>query len=92
MAEVVGSCFGGDQLETVIQLDDQSYVVRIAFCFGLPVAALAQTISYITGWHINPAVGLIIGRKIGMTKGALYAVGQCAICGTAVFESSVPAE
>jgi len=89
-----GSCIGGDQFEAGIQLDDQSNVVRIAFCFGLTVAGLAQTLGHVSGCHVNPAVtfGLIIGRKIGMMKGALYAVAQCvgAICGAAMLNLSVP--
>jgi len=89
-----GSCMGGDEFEAGVQIDDQSNVVRISFCFGLTVATIAQAIGHISGGHINPAVtfGLIIGRKIGIIKGALYMIAQCvgAIFGAAILRFSVP--
>ena len=60
--------------------------VRIAMCFGVTVATMAQSIGHISGCHINPAVtaGLLIGRKIGLIKAILYIVSQCigAVIGT----------
>jgi MIP family channel proteins len=60
--------------------------VRIALCFGVTVATMAQSIGHISGCHINPAVtaGLLIGRKIGLIKAILYIVSQCigAVIGT----------
>merc|ERR1712106_368840 len=56
----------------------------------------AQTIGHVSGCHINPAVtlGLIVGRKIGMIKGALYVVAQCvgAIAGAAILTALVPGD
>ena len=60
---------GGDQGDG--NIDDQANVVRIALCFGVTVATLAQTIGHVSRCHVNPAVslGLIIGAKIGIIKG-----------------------
>ena len=75
-------------------MDDQSRVVRISLCFGLTVATLAQTIGHVSGCHVNPAVtlGLVVGRKMGMMKGLLYAASQClgAITGAAILSAVVP--
>jgi len=91
-----GSCMGGDHSEAPVQVDDQANFVRISLCFGITVATLAQTIGHVSGCHINPAVtlGLIVGRKIGMIKGALYVVAQCvgAIAGAAILTALVPGD
>jgi len=70
--------------------------VRIALCFGVTVATMAQSIGHISGCHINPAVtaGLLIGRKIGLIKAILYIVSQCigAIIGTGLLFAFYPSE
>ena len=75
-------------------MDDQARVVRISLCFGLTVATLAQTIGHVSGCHVNPAVtlGLVVGRKMGMMKGLLYAASQClgGITGAAILSAVVP--
>merc|ERR1711953_66434 len=65
-----GSCFPGGS-------DDAAYV-RIALCFGVTVATIAQSIGHISGCHINPAVtlGLFFGGKIGLINSILYIVAQ----------------
>jgi len=70
--------------------------VRIALCFGVTVATMAQSIGHISGCHINPAVtaGLLIGRKIGLIKAILYIVSQCigAVIGTGLLFAFYPSE
>jgi len=89
-----GSCIGGDHSEAPVQVDDQANYVRISLCFGITVATLAQTIGHVSGCHINPAVtlGLVVGRKIGITRGCLYIGTQCvgAITGAAILQAIVP--
>merc|ERR1712012_841745 len=65
-----GSCFGPAS-------GDAGYV-RIALCFGVTVATIAQSIGHISGCHINPAVtlGLFFGGKIGLINSILYIVAQ----------------
>jgi len=70
--------------------------VRIAMCFGVTVATMAQSIGHISGCHINPAVtaGLLVGRKIGLIKAILYIVSQCigAVIGTGLLLVFYPSE
>jgi len=86
-----GSCIGGDDSSS---LSEQAQYVRIALCFGITVATLAQTIGHVSGCHVNPAVtaGLIVGQKIGLTKGILYILSQClgATVGAAILRGVVP--
>ena len=88
-----GSCMGGDEGEASVQVDDQARVVRISLCFGLTVSTLAQTIGHVSGCHVNPAVTLamVVGRKMGMMKGLLYAASQClgGITGAAILSAVV---
>jgi len=90
-----GSCLGGDEAEAHVQLDDQAKVARISLCFGLTVATLTQTIGHVSGCHINPAVtlGLVVGRKLGVVKGAFYVLAHClgAVTGAAILSAVVPA-
>ena len=67
-----GSCFGDHSASP-----DAGYV-RIALCFGVTVATIAQSIGHISGCHINPAVtlGLFFGGKIGLINSILYIVAQ----------------
>ena len=79
-----GSCMGhgyrcsqgNDPEDEVVDVD----IVRISLAFGLAVATLAQSIGHISGCNINPAVtvGLVTGRKMGIAKGVLYIIAQCA--------------
>ena len=68
-----GSCFNDDDV------GGDAYYVRIALCFGVTVATIAQSIGHISGCHINPAVtlGLFFGGKIGLINSLLYIVVQC---------------
>ena len=67
---------GNNPEDEVVDVD----IVRISLAFGLAVATLAQSIGHISGCNINPAVtvGLVTGRKMGVAKGALYIIAQCA--------------
>ena len=67
---------GEDSKDDVVDVD----IVRISLAFGLAVATLAQSIGHISGCNINPAVtvGLVTGKKMGVAKGALYIIAQCA--------------
>jgi len=89
-----GSCMSGDQKDSDVQLSDQANIVRIALCFGITVATLAQTIGHVSGCHINPAVtaGLITGAKIGIVKGLLYIVAQSigGVVGAGVLRAITP--
>ena len=53
-------------------------IVRIALCFGVTVATMAQSIGHISGCHINPAItcGLFAGSKIGLIKALIYIIAQ----------------
>jgi len=74
-----GSSVGGDSTETSVQVDDQSRTIRVSLCFGFIVTTLSQILGHVSGCHINPSVtlALVIGRKMGMVKGAIYVVAQC---------------
>ena len=91
-----GSCIGGDPAEEPDQLDDQANIVRIALCFGITVATLAQTMGHVSGCNINPAVslGLIVGGKLGLMKGCAYILCQCggAVLGSVMLYAVVPSQ
>jgi len=74
-----GSCVGGDEDPSLHPLSQQAQYVRIALCFGITVATLAQALGHVSGCQVNPAVtaGLVVGQKIGLCKGALYIIFQC---------------
>jgi len=86
-----GSCMSGDDSGNI---SDQANYVRIALCFGITVATMAQTIGHVSGCNINPAVtaGLVTGAKIGVVKGLLYIVAQCigATLGAGILRVLVP--
>jgi len=69
-------------------------IVRISLCFGLIVATLVAFLSQVCGCHINPAVtlGLATGGKIGMLRGLLLILFQCAgaIAGAFLLQALVP--
>ncbi|XXG73224.1 hypothetical protein AAC387_Pa07g2180 [Persea americana] len=60
----------------------------IAWAFGGTIFFLVYCTAGISGGHINPAVtfGLLLGRKISVTRAVFYMVMQClgAICGASV--------
>ena len=47
------SIIGGDYLEADVQIDDQANFVRIALCFGITVASLAQTLGHVSGKYLG---------------------------------------
>jgi len=57
---------------------DAGRLVAIALGHGLAIAVLVYATGHISGGHLNPAVTLaaVVSRKIGVTKGAMYVVGQ----------------
>lgn len=88
-----GSCVGGDDLDSAHQLGEQAQYVRIALCFGITVATMAQCIGHVSGCNINPAVtaGLITGGKVGLVRGLLYMVAQScgAVAGAGLLQGLV---
>ncbi|XP_023344034.1 aquaporin AQPAe.a [Eurytemora carolleeae] len=86
-----GSCIGGED-----EGDHQSKFVRIALCFGVTVATLAQALGHVSGCHVNPAVtaGLAAGGKIGFARGCIYVLAQNfgAIAGAGLLRGLVSTE
>jgi len=88
-----GSSVGGDELETSLQVDDQSKIVRVSLCFGFILSTLSLILGPVSGCHINPSVtlSLVTARKMGMVKGAIYVVAQClgAMAGAGILSGAV---
>ncbi|KAF7841252.1 putative aquaporin PIP2-8 [Senna tora] len=63
----------------------------IAWAFGGMIFVLVYCTAGISGGHINPAVtfGLLLARKVSLTRAAAYVVAQCsgAICGVGLVKA-----
>ncbi|CAG7678330.1 unnamed protein product [Allacma fusca] len=59
--------------------ESESPIVIVAFSWGLAEATLIQTLSHVSGCHINPAVTLamLVTGKIEVIKSMLYIIIQC---------------
>ncbi|XP_034468462.1 aquaporin-1-like [Hippoglossus hippoglossus] len=62
--------------------------LKVAFAFGLAIAAIAQCIGHISGAHLNPAVtlGLLVSCQMSILRAFLYVIAQVlgAVAGSAV--------
>ncbi|XP_049954960.1 aquaporin AQPcic-like [Schistocerca serialis cubense] len=74
----------------------QPTTVQVALTFGLTVACIVQTLGYVSGAHVNPAVtvGLVVGGFLGPLKALLYVTAQCvgATAGSLVLQALTPNE
>ncbi|XP_049782112.1 aquaporin AQPAe.a-like [Schistocerca cancellata] len=74
----------------------QPTTVQVALTFGLTVACIVQTLGYVSGAHVNPAVtvGLVVGGFLGPLKALLYVMAQCvgATAGSFVLQALTPNE
>jgi MIP family channel proteins len=82
-----GSCIGWDDTYNPT-------IVQISLAFGLGVATMVWAIGHVSGGHINPAVtcAMLITRKIGIARAALYIVSQSAgaLVGAALLKVVTP--
>ena len=54
-------------MEADVQIDDQANFVRIALCFGITVASLAQTLGHVSG---NPGITVAsLAQALGHVSG-----------------------
>jgi aquaporin Z len=70
--------FGSDLMQTTNGIVSASWVLMVAFAFGLSVIAMAYTIGAISGCHINPAISLaaFINNRISHKELAYYIAAQ----------------
>ena len=62
--------------------------ILTALAFGLTIVAMAYSIGYVSGCHINPAVslGVLLTGGMSVAEFIAYVISQCvgALCGSAV--------
>ena len=70
--------FGADLMQSIGGNVSASWVLMVAFAFGLSVVAMAYTIGPISGCHINPAITLAVYINKGITYKELcyYMIAQ----------------
>jgi aquaporin Z len=70
--------FGSDIMQLVDGTVSASWVLMVAFAFGLSVVAMAYTIGPISGCHINPAIslGAYINNRISSKELCYYITAQ----------------
>lgn len=83
LAEVVGTfgfvTIGAGAMVTAEQANlGAAGLIAVALANGLGLAAMVSAFGHISGGVFNPAVtvGLLVGRKIGLTDAIAYIVGQ----------------
>jgi len=70
--------FGSDLMQSIGGSTSASWVLMVAFAFGLAVVAMAYTIGPISGCHINPAISLAayINNRISSKELCYYMIAQ----------------
>jgi len=70
--------FGADLMQSIGGDVSTSWVLMVAFAFGLAVVAMAYTIGPISGCHINPAISLaaFINNRISAKECCYYMIAQ----------------